>query len=129
MGILVRRAEDEAKIIFDRHRESAGSLSWTSISEGLSEEINREYSRLFDFFRERIEVLSRPAIRRMILAHLPQRVAGDPRYRRRVGRLPVKYRCAVAASEMSRRVVYHGGWEEDLERMVMTFAKEHPPGR
>jgi glutamate dehydrogenase len=129
MKILELRAEDEARIIFERHRESAGSVSWTSISENLSEEINREYFRLFDFFQERVDVLSQPALRRTLLSHLPQCIALDSRYRRRINRLPVKYRCAMAASEISRQVVYQGGWEEDLEKKVTAFVRGISPGR
>jgi glutamate dehydrogenase len=121
LKILEQRATDEAKLIFRRHRESEGKLSYTDISDSLSWEINELYSRLFDFLRSRPDLLSRPAYRRVLFAHLPRFVARHDRFRRRISRLPMKYRCAMAASEIAGSVVYGGGWAKDFEESLTEY--------
>jgi glutamate dehydrogenase len=121
LKILEKRAVDEARHIFRRHRESEGELSFTEISDSLSSEINELYSRLFDFLRSRPELLSRPAYRRVLLAHLPRFVGRHDRFRRRISRLPMKYRCAMAASEIAAAVVYGGGWKKNFEESLTEY--------
>ena len=127
LGILEERARDEARLIFRRHKEAGGRLLYTEISDSLSGEINGHYARLFDLFLGRPDFTRKPLCREALLAHLPALVREEPRLRRRVGRLPYKYRCAMMASEISRRIVYRGGWGEDLEESVQRYLREQFP--
>ena len=128
MRILKRRAVDEAKLIFQRRRESGGSPTWTGISEALSAEINENYGKLFEFMEDRPELLTRVAFRRVLLTHLPEFVGRHPAFRRRMGRLPLKYRCAMVACEIASRAVYGEGWAGDFEGRVTNFVRKAFPG-
>ncbi|MDW7712020.1 MAG: NAD-glutamate dehydrogenase [Deferrisomatales bacterium] len=123
LRILEKRAGDEARLIFRRHREAGGTRAYTEISNALSGEINAHYERLFAFFLARPELVSQPYLRRVLLNHLPELVSRDPVLRRRVGRLPFKIRCAVLAVELATSIVYRGGWEPDLESSIRAYAK------
>ena len=114
LEILERRAEDEARLILRRRRESGGGLLCTEISEGLSGEINGHFEEFFRYFQRRPELAGKGVFRRALLAHLPRLLRDTPRLRARVGRLPPKYRAAILASEAATTVVYRGGWEPDL---------------
>jgi glutamate dehydrogenase len=123
LQILDRRARDEARLILRRHREAGGEKLFTDISNELSVEINAHYERFFDFFTARPELLARPVYRRVLLAHLPALVREKPWLRRRVPRLPTKYRCAMVAVELATTIVYRGGWEPDLEESLRDYAR------
>jgi glutamate dehydrogenase len=127
MRILKRRAVDEARLIFERRRKSGGSPTWTGISEALSAEINENYGKLFEFLEGRPELLTRPAFRRVLLTHLPEFVGRHPAFRRRMGRLPLKYRCAMVACEIASRAVYGKGWAGDFEGRVTDFVRKAFP--
>jgi glutamate dehydrogenase len=114
LGILERRAGDEAELIFRRKRENP-SLSYTEISDAISVEINRHYAPLFDFFQARPELPMTLRYRRALLSHLPAFLRDHARYRRRVSRLPVKYRSAILAVEIASTIVYRGGFGHDFE--------------
>jgi len=114
LQILEKRAADEAALIFRRKRESP-SLSYTDISYAISVEINEHYARLFDFFQSRPELSLKLLYRRALLSHLPALLRDHARYRRRVSRLPVKYRSAILASEIASTIVYLGGYGHDFE--------------
>jgi glutamate dehydrogenase len=114
LGILERRAADEAELIFRRKRENP-SLSYTEISDAISVEINRHYAPLFDFFQARPELPMTLRYRRALLSHLPAFLRDHARYRRRVSRLPVKYRSAILAVEIASTIVYRGGFGHDFE--------------
>jgi len=123
LQILENRAEDEARLIFRRHREATDERLFTEISNALSTEINGHYQRLFTFFLEHPQLVTQPAFRRVLLAHLPDLVRRETWLRRRIGRLPLKYRCAMLAVELATSIVYRGGWEADLEESVRDYAK------
>ncbi len=123
LGILERRAEEEARLIFRRWRASGQTRLFTEISAELSEEINAHYGELFAFFRDRPELLATPLYRRVILAHLPPLIAGTPKLRRRVGRLPQKVQAAIAAVEIATRIVYRGGWGDDLADTLRRYVR------
>ena len=113
MKILEKRAEEEAKTIFRRHREAAGELLYTDISNAVSREINDCYARLFSYFRAHPEVCDQPLYRQAILDHLPGMLTkGDGPFRDRIGRLPEKIKFAILASEIASSMVYHGNREE-----------------
>ena len=115
LAILEKRAEDEALLIFRRKREAGAALSYTEISDAISVEINAHYARLFDFFRSRPAVAQSAPFRRALLSHLPWLLRRNIRFRRRIARLPVKYRWAILASEIASTIVYRGGFVQDFE--------------
>jgi glutamate dehydrogenase len=127
LAILEKRAEDEALLIFRRKREAGASLSYTEISDALSVEINDHYARLFDFFRSRPALAESPPYRRALLSHLPRFLSGNARFRRRIPRLPDKYRFAILASEIASTIVYRGGFERDLEGDLNRYAEKMFP--
>ena len=124
LAILEKRAEDEALLIFRRKREAGASLSYTEISDAISVEINGHYARLFDFFRTRPALAESPPYRRALLSHLPRFLSGNTRFRRRIARLPVKYRWAILASEIASTIVYRGGFESDLEADLKRYVRK-----
>lgn len=105
LAILEKRAEDEARTILKRRKESEGALC-TEISFALSSEINSLYARLFTFFRDRPELCLQPVFRRAILSHLPRILREEPKYRLRISRLPNKYLYAILAAEIASSMVY-----------------------
>ena len=117
LGILEKRAADEARLILKRHRDNP-TLLCTDISDAISTEINGHYARLFRFFQARPELLGQPPFRRVILAHLPKMVGAEPRYRRRIGNLPQKYLCAILAAELGSSMVYRGDLETEFEDIL-----------
>ncbi len=123
LRILDRRARDEARLILRRHREAGGEKLFTDISNELSVEINAHYERFFAFFTARPELLAQPVYRKVLLAHLPAMAREQPWLRRRVPRLPAKYRCAMVAVELATTIVYRGGWEPDLEESLRDYAR------
>jgi glutamate dehydrogenase len=127
LAILEKRAEDEALLIFRRKREAGAALSYTEISDAISVEINAHYARLFDFFRSRPSLAQSPPFRRALLSHLPRILRGSPRFRRRIARLPVKYRWAILASEIASTIVYRGGFEQDFEGDLNRYAAKMFP--
>lgn len=123
LGILESRAADEANLIFKRYRENHGRLLYTEISRDISSEINHHYATLFSFFQSRPELAEQRLFRRALLNHLPAFIRETPRYRARVNEMPVKIRYAILASEISRMIVYGGGWEMDLESRLRGYLK------
>ncbi|GAB4232586.1 MAG: NAD-glutamate dehydrogenase [Deltaproteobacteria bacterium] len=127
LAILEKRSEDEALLIFRRKREAGASLSYTDISDAISVEINGHYARLFDFFRSHPELPGRGAYRRAILSHLPRLLRENARFRRRIPRLPAKYRFAILASEIASTIVYRGGFEHDFGGDLHRYASKMFP--
>ncbi|RJP20027.1 MAG: amino acid dehydrogenase [Deltaproteobacteria bacterium] len=123
LSILEKRAADEAALIFRRKREHP-ARPYTGISDGISVEINGHYARLFDFFRSQPALSLAVPYRRALLAHLPAFLRNHPRYRRRISRLPVKYRSAILASEIASTIVYRGGFERDMESDLRRYVRE-----
>jgi glutamate dehydrogenase len=117
LRILEKRAGDEARLILRRRREQPGLLC-TEISDSLSTEINANYGRLFAFFQGRPELCRTPLFRRAILAHLPRIIAEEPRFRRRLDRLPQKYLSAILAAEIGSSMVYQGNREAEFEDLI-----------
>ena len=129
LTILEKRAEEEARLIF-RHRRMPGcALSYTEISDAISREINARYRDFFGFFQERPDLPLSMPYRRVLLAHLPRLLREKPRFRRRVGNLPGKYRSAILACEIASAIVYRGGFEPDFEENLKGYlCKVFPPG-
>ncbi|MGZ8432282.1 MAG: NAD-glutamate dehydrogenase domain-containing protein, partial [Candidatus Deferrimicrobiaceae bacterium] len=124
LAILEKRAEDEALLIFRRKREAGSSLSYTEISDAISVEINAHYARLYDFFRSHPSIGEKGPYRRALLSHLPRFLRGNTRFRRRIARLPVKYRWAILASEIASTIVYRGGFERDFGGDLNRYAEK-----
>ena len=124
LEILEKRAEDEAQPDPPAEAGSGSVAVYTEISDAISGEINGHYARLFDFFQSRPALAQSPPYRRAILAHLPRFLRGNARFRRRIARLPAKYRSAILASEIASTMVYRGGFERDLEGDLNRYAEK-----
>lgn len=116
LGILERRAEEEAQLIFRRRRET-GRL-YTEITNDISREINGHYARLFAYFQQHPELFNRPLYRKTLLAHLPQLLTATKRYRLRLKNLPVKYVAAILAGEIAASLVYREDREADFDHVL-----------
>jgi glutamate dehydrogenase len=116
LDILEKRAEDEARLIFRRHREPGASLLYTEISDAISQEINTHYARLFHFFQKRPELCAEPLYQLAIKNHLPHIFTTE--YSDRIKNLPAKYQYAILAAEIASSLVYCGDREADFEEML-----------
>ena len=116
LAILEKRAEDEARLIFRRHREPGSNFLFTEISDAISQEINAHYARLFNFFQKRPELCAEPLFQQTIKNHLPQILADE--YGDRIRTLPAKYQFAILAAEIASSLVYCGDREADYEEML-----------
>jgi glutamate dehydrogenase len=125
LAILEKRAEEEAKLIFQRHRDENGKFFYTDISNAISEEINDHYAKLFHYFQGRPELCDQPLFRKVLLSHLPALIRESPKFRSRVKKIPQKIKHAILSSEIASRIVYHGGWEMDFEIRLKEFVKEN----
>ncbi len=125
LGILERRARDEARLIFRRYREAEGTSPYTEIANGISTEINTHYNELFNYFQSHPELVQHNRFRPVLLAHLPAFISGNRKYRLRLKRLPPKYRYAMLASELASTIVYQGGWEVDFGSSLKDYVKKH----
>lgn len=113
LRILEKRAEEEAMVIFRRHREACGELLYTDISNDISREINSCYARLFRYFQAHPEVCGQPLYRQAILDHLPAMLTkAGGRFCGRIDRLPDKIKFAILAGEIASSMVYHGDREQ-----------------
>ncbi len=128
LAILEKRAEDEARLILKRRREHP-TLLCTEISDLLSTEINAHYARLFRFFQERPELCLQPLFRRAILSHLPRMIREEPRFRKRINRLPRKYLYAILATEIATSMVYRGDQEADFADTLRIFVARNFPAK
>ncbi|EFK95448.1 Glu/Leu/Phe/Val dehydrogenase family protein, partial [sediment metagenome] len=122
--ILEKRAEEEARLIFQRHREGNGQLFYTDISNAISTEINDHYARLFNYFQTRPDLCDQPLFRKVLLSHLPGLIREVPQFRTRVKDMPTKIKHAILSSEIATRIVYRGGWEMDFESRLNAFLKD-----
>jgi len=118
LAILEKRAEDEARLILRRRRESGNTQLYTEISDLISQNINSYYTRLFDFFSGRPELCLQNPFRQAVLNHLPRMLRETPAFRRRVRNLPRKYLCAILAAEIGSSLVYTGSRDADFEEMI-----------
>jgi glutamate dehydrogenase len=118
LAILEKRAEDEARLIFRRHRDPGSNFTYTEISDAISLEINGHYSRLFTFFQRHPHLCNEPLFQRAILSHLPRMLREDPLFRARIGKLPAKCLYAILAAEIASSLVYCGDREADFEEML-----------
>ncbi len=125
LGILERRARDEARLIFRRWREAGGTVPYTEIANGISTEINEHYNELFTYFQAHPELVRHNRFRPVLLAHLPAFISDNRKYRLRLRRLPPKYRYAMLASELASTIVYQGGWEVDFGSSLKEYVKKH----
>ncbi len=118
LAILEKRAADEARLILRRRKESGGTLLYSEISETISQNINRLYSQLFEFFSARPELCLQAPFRLAILRHLPRMVQESASFRQRVKKMPQKYLCAILAAEIGSSLIYRGSRDADFEDMI-----------
>jgi glutamate dehydrogenase len=123
LQILEKRAGDEAQLILGRWRKTGRPC--TEISDAVSGEINGHKARLFGFFQSKPELCLQEPFRRAILAHLPALLREDPKFRRRLERLPQKYRSAILAAEIGSSMIYRGRSEEEYEDAVKQHIERH----
>lgn len=126
INILNKRAEDEARLIFRRHREASGTKLYTEISNAISTEINAHYARLFNFFQQNPELCSKPLYKKAILAHLPKLLVTTPRYRSRIKNLPIKYQYAIMASEIASSMVYQNDLSDGYQELIEAHLQKMP---
>jgi len=122
LAILEKRAADEAHLMLRRRQESGKLL--TEISDAISTEINAHYARLFRFFQARPELCLQEPFRRAILSHLPA-LLQTAKFRKRISRLPAKYRSAILAAEIGSSMVYRGDLEAEFEDTVRMHLGRH----
>jgi glutamate dehydrogenase len=108
LRILEKRAEEEANLLFRRHRENNAGILYTDISDAISREINEHYMRLFPYFHDRPELADKPVYRRVLLNHLPAFLRENRKYKARIKKMPLKIRSAILAVEIATSIVYRG---------------------
>jgi glutamate dehydrogenase len=122
--ILEKRAAEEARLIFKRHREQEGKSLYTEISRDISTEINAHYEKLFCFLQGHPHLVNQALFKRMLLNHLPAILQKDAGFKGRLNRLPPKIKYAILAAEIATSIVYQGGWEPDFESQLRSFLKK-----
>lgn len=123
LQILEKRAGDEAHLIL-RRRHKTGKLC-TEISDAISGEINANYARLFRFFQTRPELCLEEPFRQAILSHLPAILREETKFKKRLPKLPGKYRSAILAAEIGSSMVYRGDHEAEFEDTVRLHLGRH----
>ncbi len=123
LGILEKRASDEAQLILSRHREEEGRRLYTEITDEISREINGLYARLFELLGRNPHLCVQPLFHKALLDHLPPLIREKRKYRNRISTLPEKYRYAILASEISSSLVYRSNREADFEDLVRGHLK------
>jgi glutamate dehydrogenase len=129
LEILERRAVDEARLIFRRHREAGGKRPYTELSEALSGEINAHKARLFAWFQAHPETHGQAPWSAALLAHLPRLLRETPAFRARVGGLPSKYRSAILAAEIATTMVYRKPLAPDFGTALRAYLHEMFPAQ
>ena len=118
ISILNKRAEDEARLIFQRYDQADGELLYTEISDAISTEINGHYAKLFDYLKKNLKVCDQPLYQTAILAHLPAILKNNKSFSQRTTTLPDKYKAAIVASEIASSMVYSGNEDANFLYMV-----------
>jgi glutamate dehydrogenase len=126
LNILRQRADEEARLIFRRHREARGEMLYTEISDRISEETNAHYAKLFDFFRDNPQLCEEPLYLQTIYRHLPALVSEDETIRQRIVKLPEKIKHAILASEISSSMIYLGEDRNDFQSQIENHLKRLP---
>jgi len=121
LGILDRRAEEEAMLIFKRYHEHEGQRLFTEITRNISAEINGYYDRIFSYFQEHPALVRSSRFQKVVQHHLPVFIREHRKFRSRVSRLPPKILFAILASEIATSIVYHGGWDVSFEKQLNEY--------
>jgi glutamate dehydrogenase len=124
LAILEKRAADEAALIFRRHREAGGKLSYTEISDAIAVEINADKARLFRHFQARPGLALKKPWREALLAHLPALVRETPALRSRLTRLPEKYQAAILAAEIATAMTYRRPLQPDFDAALQAYVEQ-----
>ncbi len=123
LSILEKRAVDEAKIIFQRYKQSKNALLYTDISNEISHEINDLTNQIFEYLVSHPESLSKSYYKKVLLAHLPDFIQKRKKFRDRIKNLPFKYRAAIISTEIATRSIYSGGFDAPFEVKLEQFAR------
>lgn len=107
IAILNRMAEQEARVVIKRQRETGGKITYTDISTQVSQEINAHYARMFAYFQANPELVHEANYKHAILAHMPALIR-EPQFQDRIDRLPEKVKYAILASKLASSMVYFG---------------------
>lgn len=118
LKILNRRSEDEARLIFRRYREEGQAKSYTEISDQISQDINQQYAKLFDFFAANPELSNEPLYQQTLLRHLPNCIVENGDVLKRVGCLPTKIIQAILASEIASSLIYSSDRKNDYRDQI-----------
>ena len=121
LRILDRKADEEANLIFRRHRAAGGKQLYTDISAAISEEINGHYEKLFSFFQEKSHLVDEPLFAKVLLNHLPAFIQDHPRVSGTGEAIAHEDEMRHSASEIASSIVYHGGWDDDLEAKLQRY--------
>ena len=108
-------AEDGAP---NARANDSGTLLYTEISDAISGEINRHYTRLFGYFQKNPHLCRQSLYRKAILNHLPGMLHRERRFRNRVDGLPEKIKYAILASEIASSMVYRDNEDETFAEMI-----------
>lgn len=108
MNILNNLSELEANAILDVHAAAHGSLTYTEASNQISREINKHYTRMFDYFRAKPELCDQPAYQAAILSNLPKMIGEHDEFKTRIANLPAKVKYAILAAKLAANMVYSG---------------------
>lgn len=126
IAILNLLAEQEAEAILKRHREAAGTLSYTELSDRISREINRNYTGFFDYFEAHPELCRQPDYANALLHSMTRMIRREARYRARIARLPAKVKHAILASTLASSMVYTGDDSSVFASIVEAQLKRFP---
>ncbi|MFI0400318.1 MAG: NAD-glutamate dehydrogenase domain-containing protein [Thiolinea sp.] len=105
--ILNRMAEQEARVVIKRQRETGGKITYTDISTQVSQEINAHYARMFAYFQANPGLVHAASYKQAILAHMPALIQ-ELEFQDRIDRLPEKVKYAILASKLASSMVYFG---------------------
>ncbi len=106
ISILNKMSEREALLILKRYEENNGSISFTDISSDISQEINKHYAQIFEYFQNNPELCDQPQYLNAMLLHMPRSIGSNPQFKERVKNLPEKVKFAILASKLASAIVY-----------------------
>lgn len=126
VSILNQLAEQEADLIFRRHRESGDTILYTEISNLVSREINTNYARFFEFFERNPDLCLQPHYENAILHSMPNMIRNSGIYRQRIKNIPVKIKHAVIANTVASSMVYSNDSTDVFSSLIEAQLQRFP---
>ncbi len=118
IGILRKKADAEAKLLFRTYTQSDGQRTLVQLSLDISKEINLVTDILLDELTAKMDqVLKDPLYQKIVVRHCPPLMW--TKYRERLlERLPDAHKIAIIASSVASYVVYREGlgWLKNIPR-------------